>query len=1048
MKSSSILHFAAALRSRCLTLRPAACAAAAAALLGLGSSSLLAQGSYYPVSPAGSPYGTTYTGTPVVNAPDLYFLQNTLQALFGPTVTLQVPPPTGTAAPTPAQLAAGVEAATMDILAGSAPGGVDLATFSRQVVAYRPAERGTTVDRLAKAIVNDTVTAAAKIANLNTVTGTLATTHPLLIDTIVPSILGQAKTIAAVAEGIPQLVSTVISAIPRDSTRINSVVGAGVSSIATAALTAAAKTTLFLDPATGYVPTLLANAQVDNNPALIDVIVKKFTEGSALALVPPTTDTPLEQVLTASVDALSTQNKSTVGALAAGALRSQGGSAAAIQARLNSELSATPLLAQHTNELVDGYTSGGTLASYQAQLAANTNADAVAQGATVRAALATGVIVREALVAEQATGIASLTTARDVVKAVVAANLDQVLATVNGAINGLVPYGDATFADIAGGAVNAARIEQAGSITQTTIQRTSASLATLVSATVNSIVDAAIVGADETNKEGAFTDIVYKAQGVVRNSPSAVSVSMVGQAITSIGAATTEVPLTVNRPHYIALVAALAADNGANRTAIRNAALGGGGQIVLAGGDLTAATSGADLVRDIIAAPAKAYATTLSALFAAESGASPTNSVKADVYASVLANSTESSGMLATAIKQSSVSVNVLTDAAIDAIRGITAGKDQTLRLVRDVADYLKTNSIAETLDILDYVGHQIIDNPTLTRDIAEASVVIDPNHSHFIAHAVGFNNPTNAASAIVGIFKYSQVTSPAVFDRPNAGNPSGAPLGAKAYLSGTKGVVIDQPAVAAAITAGIVSGILEGLPSASQDAARKSALISTVQNAVASAINQNNTNLQGPANPFNFGGDSNPGINPAADTTENFRQSNGGVGTIKSGVVRTVGAAGAITGYIAQVTKAGDTSIVKYTSGETATVAGSVTFAVLQAAASGGARIYALEIAQAAAQALRWIGGAGVGAQAATDIANAMAPVTGGFATFAQLFHAATFGIAEAANGTIGAGALGLNATGLDAGTAVVRAAGNANADFYVHRSATGTPVTDVLNL
>ena len=53
-----------------------------------------------------------------------------------------------------------------------------------------------------------------------------------------------------------------------------------------------------------------------------------------------------------------------------------------------------------------------------------------------------------------------------------------------------------------------------------------------------------------------------------------------------------------------------------------------------------------------------------------------------------------------------------------------------------------------------------------------------------------------------------------------------------------------------------------------------------------------------------------------------------------------------------------------------------------------------------------------------------------------------------EANKGTIGAGALGLNATGLTDGTLHVAPAGNAKADFYQHASATGTPVTNIFNL
>jgi len=216
-----------------------------------------------------------------------------------------------------------------------------------------------------------------------------------------------------------------------------------------------------------------------------------------------------------------------------------------------------------------------------------------------------------------------------------------------------------------------------------------------------------------------------------------------------------------------------------------------------------------------------------------------------------------------------------------------------------------------------------------------------------------------------------------------------------------------------------------------------QNALTSTITAAVAASLTQNGTNLRGPVNPFNAPG----------DTTKNFQQSDGGVGTVKSGAQQTVGVAGAITGYIAEVTNSGDSTI------------SDITKAVLTAAVGGGARPYALEIAQAAGQALRWVAGTNVDTSAGGsmqagnpifDIATAMSSTVTGFATLAQLENAVAFGITQAANGVIGAGALGLNATNLNSGngTLVIKATGNNNSDFYLHRSATGTPVTDIFNL
>src|SRR5437016_1673916 len=107
---------------------------AALALAWAGASSL-AQGPYYPVNPPGSPYGSTYTGITVTSSPELSLLESKLP----PGVTLQIPVPTGKFAPTSAQLAAAATAATQDILSGAAPG-VTLASFAREVIAFKPAE--------------------------------------------------------------------------------------------------------------------------------------------------------------------------------------------------------------------------------------------------------------------------------------------------------------------------------------------------------------------------------------------------------------------------------------------------------------------------------------------------------------------------------------------------------------------------------------------------------------------------------------------------------------------------------------------------------------------------------------------------------------------------------------------------------------------------------------------------------------------------------------------------------------------------------------------
>lgn len=982
------------------------------------SSSVYGQGEYYPVTPPGPPYGSTYRGITITSNPDLQWLQIMMTNLYGPTVTLQVPVPTGSTAPTTAQYSATVSLAIQYAIAGSTPPGVTVASLSNEAVAWRPSDRAATATAIAQSILQNSPDAATTVSNLTIVTDALSKSQPTLIDSIAPSIFNVAasSSTASIASSVPQLVATSVANISTDLARVASVISSGLTSLGNAAnLTAAQKTTAFIDPTTGLVNTLLSSANADNNPALIDVIVKTSTYGAFSTMA------SLTQVLNASVAALPTKNNATLGALVDGALRSQGGSAALIASTV---ASANPATASYTNAVIGGYSNSATLAAFQTYVTNNpTLADAAASGAVVKGTLTPAVVVQWAL----RNGTAD---PKSVVAASVSANLQSAGATVLGAINTTAhtPWGTATFGDLAFAGATAAPVEQAGNVIQTILQNSSTSTTALSVATVTSVVDNAIQGATAGGKGGAYADIIYKAETVARNTTGA-SAPLVTQAVDSINAA--------GGASYIAVVAALAGDvYSVNRTAILTAGIN---ELTSTGGDTIAANNAATLIQSLRANTAKIFTTTLSGFNTAVGSASPTNSVIANVYATILTNPNEADASLAAALKQSNLSPATLTAIASDALRASNttfSGVNPTLQMVQQVVSHVKATALAGGInDMVDFVSHQIVLNPLMLKDIAIAATVIDPDNVHFVAHAVAFNKPLSASTTVGALFTYAQITNPTPFAAPTPGNPSGA-LTTKSFPGPTRGVIIDQPAAAAAITAALTSGILESNQSAADT---QSALNSTIAAAVAASLTQNGTVLKGAVNPFNAPG----------DTTKNFRQSDGASATsIKSGVQQTVGAAGAITGYIAQVTNSGDSTI------------SAVTKAVLTAAVGGGARPYALEIAQAAAQALRWVGGASVDVNAsptnqvagnpAYDIALAMSTSVTGFATLQQLMNAAYFGITEAAAGTIGAGALGLNATGLNPGTGtlVIKAAGNNNSDFYQHRSATGLPVTNIFNL
>lgn len=984
----------------------------------IASSSVYGQGEYYPVNPPGAPYGATYTGITVHSNADLQWLQTMVTNLYGPTVTLQVPLPTGSTAPTTAQFSAAVSLAINYAITGSTPPGVTIATLSNEAVAWRSSDRAATATAIAQSILQYSPDPTTAVSNLTIATDALSKSQPTLIDTIAPSIfnVAAASSTVSIASSVPQLVATSVANIPTDLGRAGSIITAGLTSIGNAAnLTAAQKTTAFIDPSTGLVNALLSSANADNNPAMIDAVVKATTYGAFSGMA------SLTQVLNASVAAMPTKTNATLGALVDGALRSQGGSAATIASTV---AAANPGTATYTNAVVGGYSNSATLAAFQAYVLANpTVADALASGAVVKGTLTPAVVVQWAL----RNGTAD---PKSVVAASVSANLQSAGATVLGAINTTAhaPWGTATFGDLAYGGSAAAPVEQVGNIIQTIIQNSSATNTTLVTATVTSVVDNAIQGATAGGKGGAYADIVFKAETIARNTTGA-SAPLVTQAIDSINAA--------GGASYIAVVAALAGDAySVNRTAILSAGIT---ELTNTGGDTIAANNAANLIQALRANTAKTFTTTLSGFNTAVGSASPTNSVIANIYATILNNPTEADASLAAALKQSNLSPATLTAVASDALRASNTtfyGVNPTLQMVQQVVSHVKATALAGGInDMVDFVSHQIILNPLMLKDIAIAATVIDPDNVNFVAHAVAFNKPLSASTTVGALFTYAQITNPTPFAAPTPSNPSGA-LTTKAFPGAARGVIIDQPAAAAAITAALTTGILEANLTTTDT---QSALSSTIAAAVTASLTQNGTVLKGAVNPFNASG----------DTTKNFRQSDGASSTsIKSGVQQTVGAAGAITGYIAQVTNSGDSTI------------SAITKAVLTASVGNGARPYALEIAQAAAQALRWVGGNNVSLAAdptlqvvgnpAYDIALAMSTAVSGYATLAQLMNAAYFGITEAANGTIGAGALGLNATGLNLanGSLVIKANGNANSDFYQHRSATGAPVTNIFNL
>jgi len=765
-----------------------------------------------------------------------------------------------------------------------------------------------------------------------------------------------------------------------------------------------------------------------------------------------------------------------------------------------------PAYSNYTNAVASGY-QNATAALFPNYFTSNPSnvpyAAAVASGAVTNNAGLISTIVQYSLLAPGASSGTSATT-QDVLFASVLASPASVAAAITGAINpnsgnpyvyGMQPVGLATavgFGDVARGAFQAGTSLYATTTMSTLFGKLGAFVTSGAGfapqvARVQDVVTGAVVGGDASNNNRAavIADAIYTASAAIRN--------YAGYAAPTANAGVTAFTATTNlgpASDYLAAVAALAGDQNGNRTLIINATYGAGGPVT----DKVAALAGGTLVANL--QDNYSYANiqhniTLAA-FASANTSNAVSSLTADLYAAVLANRTQPIAVdaaLAAAIKQvyqadPSVSAAAMTKTASDLLTGFSNNTAaQALAEVGKVASQAKANALSPTVQVLPYVGTEVATNPTLTNDIATAWTVVDPDHAHYVATAVAFNSPANASGSVQFVFRYAQITNATPYAQPRgpSGTAASGLLTAKSF-PGTLGTIIDQPAAAAAITAGYVSGILQSDPtfrfgvSGTASTATVNNLKSTVAQAVIASVIQGNVNLQGPS-PTVPVANSNAVFNdysylsqPHSFTYQTYFRQNNGLGISNTDVFtsstgnpfqsnRTTGAAGAVTGFVAQLTYLGDTTI------------SATTTAVLTSAANS-ARQYGLQIAQAAAQAFAWVS-AGPSANsvfaitpaAATnqtpgnvvyDIAEAvlLGSVTnyntgvGSPSLLQQLMNAAYFGITEANNGTIGAGALGLNATGLTNGTLKIAPVGNAKSDFYQHASVTGTPVTNIFNL
>lgn len=741
---------------------------AAALVLGLSATSLIAQGPYYPQTAllGGAPFDPN--GMPVVSDPDLIAIENKLFALFG-TKTLIIPLPAGKTAASVAEYAAAVQAVAADIAGGSPPPGVTLSSFAAEVSKYRTGGVSQ-VPAALQAIASGVILGGGTALDLTTVVTAAAAANPL----------------GLAAQDYQLLLNTVAAnntMVADVDTLVAAVLNGAVSSPLGASAVQPGAITLLLQNA-----ALAISAAPALNPATATNALKKvLTEDAASSAVAAIVASP---VLNTSVNldqaTFAVTNPSAIINLndmlvkiiaAAGAAGDDIKSGAIAQGALRNPANRNPVGYGiikgasgngYKDDVVDAFDAFGlTLTALEAQTHAGTyDPAAVAAAGALRFPGSAAVIVKDALIG----GVPGPgAVAQNIVARGVAASQGSAVAIATLSAAG---FGGALPADIAAGAITGGQIGDAGAIAKAVMLGIP-----LTPANATAIGDAAVAAAaaaSPANVKDAYANIAYslanalKLPGAVGDARSNAAVTaMVGRIVSINGGAATA-------PTYIAIISALAGNLN------QNPGILGAGTGAVAGDDDAATSAGAALIVPLLTfgpyQPVLSYNTVITALAAPGSDARNL----AVLYATSLVNSSDAVGGLAALIANTATSPTALTQAAISANRA----KQTNLAVGGAVAAFVKTN--IATINIQAYIGEQILTNPILVTDIATAGAVVVPQFSHFIAHTVGFNAPQQAYQTVAGIINHSKIS-----------------------IGGTLAVG-DRPAAIAAISAGVTTGILE----------------------------------------------------------------------------------------------------------------------------------------------------------------------------------------------------------------------------------------------
>ena len=946
---------------------------AAALVMGLGAGSAFAQGQYYPqVNPLG---GGTFepNGRSVFGDLELKAIEGKLAILF-PTKTLIIPAPTGKSAASVSEYAAAVSALATDVASSMGPVGITLSTLAAEIAQFRVTQAGDALGALAGGIIlSSSSTKAADLANAG---GAAAAADPtkigssdyaLFLNTIGAHALFSSDLDTVVASILTGSVSTPLGASAVDTIKVNGLLAKAV--------------------AAGNLAPGLPAAVVAIRKALIEDIAAASVaailaspalnrpanlDSATQALTIPSGTVDLEDMVTKIQVATSGMTPIQAGAIAQGALRNTVNRNSAGYADIKNGLGNA-----YSDDLVDAFAGYNNLGSTNGLVDTYDDAAVAAAGSLKFVALA-GNIVKAVL---QRANPGPGADAQNIVARGAAAAQTQASAVAIATTNAL-GFGNATAADIVAGVITGANVGSAGLATRAVASFSANKTTVKAPLIAAAAIKAAAAAATAANKSDAYADIAFNIgfslkSGSTDTQRAAAVTAMVQEIVTAASAMS-------GAPTYIAVVGAMAGNGSLNAANIRTAGLAAD-LLYNANANNGPITAGAALVTALFPYTLNelaAYAATRNAL--ATAGTADRD--RALLYAATLAHPSDVVGALATVITKSALApAATLTQDAISAART----KQANLAVAGEVAGFIKTNGLAT--DIQAYIGAKVLENPSFVADIATAGTVSIPKFSHFVAHAIAFNAPNQAYLAAAGILQHSLITA----------------------TTGTAGVdklaLGDRPAAVAAISAALTTGIVENRDLSVAD--KRIALTNAVRSTV--------TALGPTYTAYNA---------QSGTAAASFRTSNGGVGTFTTGPAK--GVAGAVTGFVAQLVKSGDTLI---------TLDPTITKALTAISAAVGSGGFKLDIAQAAAQAFGWVSGQVANAGVANEIAAA---VFAGYApgySLNQLKIAANFGLSEA-NGGVGPGAKpGAGAGGLRWTT---------SDPFYSHKSASGDPVSPILSL